>query len=281
MEDKNPEYPGPDEEFISETAEQVLDSLLYDANIFVVGVGGCGCNAVEYITDQEMESVKTIAINTDERVLGSLNADKQMLIGKEVTDGKGANGDPSVGRRAAEQSEGQILKAIDDADMIVLVAGVGGGTGGGASKVIADIARRNGKMVVTYAVMPFTVEKTRYEVAENTLENISQRSHATTVFENDETLVRSDEKASDGFGMADRMLHRLVKKLKMSYIREFFEEIGLDAVGLSESVADFEEEEKEKKPQDLPVLEALKYVSESDEEKKEPKLDNTLESYTP
>lgn len=283
MEDKNPEYPGPDEEFISETAEQVLDSILYDSNLYVVGVGGCGCNSVEYITGQEMDSVKTIAINTDERVLDDLEADKQMLIGKELTDGKGANGDIDVGRRAAEQSEEQILRAIDDADIVVLAAGVGGGTGGGASQVIADLARRNGKMVVTYAVMPFTAEKTRYNVAEDVLGDISQQSHATTVFENDETLVRSDEKPEDAFGIADRMLHRLVKKLRMSYVREFFEEIGLDAMGLSETVTEFDEEQEKERPQEEPaVLEALKYVSEEEgEEQEEPMLDNTLESYTP
>ena len=155
MEEKSPEYPKSEEKFVSETAEEILDSLLYKSNLYVVGVGGCGCNTIEYIAEKDIDSVKTVAINTDEKVLGELDADRQMLIGKELTDGNGAKGDPTIGKRAAEQSEEQILKTIDDADLVVVVAGMGGGTGSGASEVIADLARRNGKMVVTYAVMPF------------------------------------------------------------------------------------------------------------------------------
>jgi len=278
MEEKSPEYPKSEEKFVSETAEEILDSLLYKSNLYVVGVGGCGCNTIEYIAEKDMDSVKTVAINTDEKVLGESDADRQMLIGKELTDGNGAKGDPTIGKRAAEKSEGQILKTIDEADLVVVVAGMGGGTGSGASEVIADLARRNGKMVVTYAVMPFSAEKKRYEKAESALERVSDMSNATTIFENDNTLVHSDESPKDAFEMADKMLYRLVEKLKMDYIQEFFDEIGLDAMGLSESVSDVEQEcEKQvKKP---PVLEAIKYVDENNDE--DQSLDGKLESYAP
>lgn len=278
MEEKSPEYPTSEEEFVSETAEEILDSLLYESNLYVVGVGGCGCNTVEYITEKDVDSVKTVAINTDERVLGDLEADRQMLIGKDVTDGNGAEGDPSLGKRAAEQSEGQILKTIEDADMVVIVAGMGGGTGSGASEVIADLAKRNGKMVVTYAVMPFSMEKERYEKAQSSLENVSELSNATTVFENDEALVHGDETPKEAFEMADRMLYRLVEKLKMDYIQEFFDEIGLDAMNLSENVSETEVEKESEQP---PVLEALQYVGENKEKEESPSLDNKLESFTP
>ncbi|MFW6048379.1 MAG: hypothetical protein ACOC87_03705 [Candidatus Natronoplasma sp.] len=276
MEEKSPEYPESEEKFVSDTAEEILDSLLYRSNLYVVGVGGCGCNTVEYIAEKDVDSVKTVAINTDERVLGELDADRQMLIGKELTDGNGAKGDPSIGKRAAEQSEGQILKTIDDADMVVIVAGMGGGTGSGASEVIADLARRNGKMVVTYAVMPFSAETERYEKAETALESVSEQSNATTVFENDKTLVHADESPKEAFKMANKMLYRLVEKLKMDYIQEFFDEIGLDAMGLSQSVSDAEREKEIEQP---PVLEAIKYVNDNNEE--EQTLDGKLENYTP
>jgi len=276
MEEKSPEYPESEEKFVSDTAEEILDSLLYRSNLYVVGVGGCGCNTVEYIADKDIDSVKTVAINTDERVLGELDADRQMLIGKELTDGNGAKGDPSIGKRAAEQSEGQILKTIEDADMVVIVAGMGGGTGSGASEVIADLARRNGKMVVTYAVMPFSAETERYKKAETALESVSELSNATTVFENDKTLVHSDERPKEAFKMANKMLYRLVEKLKMDYIQEFFDEIGLDAMGLSQSVSDAEQEKEIEQP---PVLEAIKYVNENKED--EQTLDGKLENYTP
>ncbi len=280
MEEKSPEYPESEEKFVSDTAEEILDSLLYKSNLYVVGVGGCGCNTVEYIAEKDIDDVKTVAINTDERVLGELKSDRQMLIGKELTDGDGAEGDPSIGKRAAEQSEEQILKTINDADIVIVVAGMGGGTGSGASEVIADLARRNGKMVVTYAVMPFSVETERYEKAESSLENISELSNATTVFENDKTLVHADDSPKDAFKMADKMLYRLVEKLKMDYIQEFFEEIGLDAMGLSQSVSDAKQEsEKERQIEQPPVLEAIKYVDENKE--KEQQFDGKLENYTP
>lgn len=278
MEEKSPEYPTSEEEFVSETAEEILDSLLYKSNLYVIGVGGCGCNTIEYITEKDVDSVKTVAINTDERVLGDLEADRQMLIGKDVTDGNGAEGDPTLGKRAAEQSEGQILKTIDGADMVVIVAGMGGGTGSGASEVIADLAKRNGKMVVTYAVMPFSMEKKRYEKAQSSLESVSELSNATTVFENDEALVHGDESPKEAFKMADRMLYRLVEKLKMDYIQEFFDEIGLDAMNLSEDVSETEVENEEEQP---PVLEALQYVGENKDDHEEPPLGNKLESFTP
>ena len=103
-------------------------------------------------------------------------------------------------------------------------------------------------------------------------------SNATTIFENDNTLVHGDESPKDAFKMADKMLYRLVEKLKMDYIQEFFDEIGLDAMGLSESVSDVEQE-SEKQVEQPPVLEAIKYVDENNDE--DQSLDGKLESYAP
>lgn len=289
MEEKSPEYPSPESEFLDETAGEIVDALLYEPNLHVVGVGGCGCNTIENITEQGLNNVKTIAVNTDERVLDDLKADRQMLIGKDLTDGKGANGDPKVGKRAAQRSEEQILSTIEESDMVVIVAGLGGGTGGGASKVIADLARRNGKMVFTYAVMPFSAEgETRQQRAENILTHLSKLSHATTVFDNDQTLADGERSVKDAFAMADKLLSRVVRNLKMDYITEFFEEIGLDAMNLTETISDVEYEEEEKKEKEPAVLEALRYVEKNKEEKpekpsdedlEEPRLDEFLDNY--
>ncbi len=290
MDGKSPEYPPQEEEFVNKTAEDLVNTLLYEPDLHVIGVGGCGCNTVEHISERDMDNVKTIGINTDDTVLDDLNVDRQMLIGKELTDGNGARGDPSIGKRAAEQSEEHILETIDEADMVVIVAGVGGGTGGGASRVIADIARRNDKMVFTYAVMPFSSETERYSRAETIVEDMSDLSDATTVFENDKTLTNGEQSLQDAFALADKMLYRVVKKLKMNYITEFFDEIGLDAMGLSKTISP-SEEEGEKESQEVPVLEALKYVEENGDRKpekpeddnreniEEPKLDDFLENY--
>lgn len=285
MSNKSPENPKPEENSMEGTVQELINGLLHESKVFVVGVGGCGCNTVQYINEKNMNDVKTIGINTDNSVLGNLNVDRKMLIGKELTDGNGANGDAKIGKRAAQMNEEQILKTIDKADFVVLVAGLGGGTGSGATPVIADLAKRNNKMVVTYAVMPFSAEATRYEKASDHLDNLTEISHATTVFENDHTLLHDKKTLTEGFELTGKMLYKVVERLKMECITEFFHEIGLDAVGISENLSSFEnqiterevESEETEKP---PVIEALNVIEDtSKDETSEPTLDSFLETH--
>ncbi len=270
------------EENLEGTAQDILCELLYNINTYVVGVGGCGCNTVEYISKQGMNNVKTIGINTDKKVLESLDVDRQMLIGKDLVNGAGTGGDPNLGERAAKVNEAQILKALDGAHMVIVVAGLGGGTGSGASKVVADLARRNGKLVVSYMIMPFSVEGARYSAAKKHLEEISLLSNTTTVFENDKALIVAGKKPmSEAFEVASRMLHNVVKRLKMDYIAEFFHEFGLDETNMSETLYEDEIEENfQEAPivEEPPVIEALKYV-EDDNKPYEINLDSFLENY--
>ncbi|MFO7792780.1 MAG: hypothetical protein R6W73_07370 [Candidatus Saliniplasma sp.] len=284
MSNKSPENPKLEENSMEGTVQELINGLLHESKVFVVGVGGCGCNTVQYINEKNMNDVKTIGINTDNSVLGNLNVDRQMLIGKELTDGNGANGDAKIGKRAAQMNEEQILKAIDKADFVVLVAGLGGGTGSGATPVIADLAKRNDKMVITYAVMPFSSEANRYEKASDHLDYLTEISHATTVFENDHTLLHDKKTLTEGFELTGKMLYKVVKRLKMECINEFFHEIGLDAIGISENLSSFEnqiterevESESTEKP---PVIEALSVIEGTKEETSEPTLDSFLETH--
>ncbi len=284
MDENSPdENPQPDEIFMEGTAQALIDGLLDKNTVHAVGVGGCGCNTIEYLKETDLENIKTIGINTDESILEDRNIDRQMLIGKEITNGKGANGNPDIGKRAAELNEKQILKAIDDADFVVVVAGLGGGTGSGASQVIADLARRNGKMVVTYAVMPFSAEKERFERAQSHLDQLSDMSQATTVFENDETLLHENKSPKDGFELTGKMLYEVVKCLKMEYINEFFHEIGIDLSGMSENFSSLMnqtgESEVEREAEEPPVLEAMKYVEDNDSFEEESEMDSFLKPY--
>jgi len=284
MNKKSPESPKSEEKSMEGTVQELINGLLKENEVFVVGVGGCGCNTVQYINETEMNDVKTIGINTDDSVLNDLDVDRRMLIGKELTGGQGANGNPDIGKRAAQTNEEQILKSIQDADFVVLVAGLGGGTGSGAAPVIADLAKRNDKMVITYAVMPFSAESRRYEKAQDHLDYLTELSHATTVFENDNTLLHDDKTPAQGFELTGKMLYKVVKRLKMECINEFFHEIGLDAVGISENLSSLEnqiterevESEKTEKP---PVLEALNVIEGSQEETSDPTLDSFLETH--
>ncbi|MFO7992183.1 MAG: hypothetical protein R6U61_07835 [Thermoplasmata archaeon] len=292
--ENSPQTPKEETRFMEGTAQDMLENML-EYNMVVIGVGGCGCNTVEYITRQEMKDVKTIGINTDKSIMGERDLDVQMLIGNEITDGNGANGDPVIGKRAAELNEEQIIKSIDGADVVVVVPGLGGGTGTGASKVVADLARRNSKLVVTYAIMPFSFEKERYERAQKHIEDISKYSGATIVFENDKAMnIAGGRSPAKAFETTNKMLHNLVKRLKMEYVKEFFHEIGLGVIEefedesqklfpLEEGIKEEKIEEEicvEKQSEEPPVIEALKYAGESVEEDSSiMSLDSFLTSY--
>ncbi len=278
MEESSPESPPISEGLFEDgKLEELVESLLHENTVYAIGVGGCGCNTVQHLHNRDMKNVKTIGINTDKEVLDSIDVDRGMLIGEEITDGEGAKGDPNLGKRSAEMYEEPILNTIEEADLVVIVAGMGGGTGSGASYVIADLARRNDKMVVSYAVMPFSSEG-RQEKAQEALDELAKVSHTTTIFENDRLLnMSTDRSLSESFELTGKMLCEVVEKLKMEFITEFLSEIDMDTLGIEENISHLVEEEGEEKIEEPPVLKALKYLEE--DEPRNPTLDSFLENY--
>ncbi|MEM2114691.1 MAG: hypothetical protein QXS12_04485, partial [Candidatus Caldarchaeum sp.] len=119
-----------------------------EIRIKLIGVGGAGCNTVNRLNSLGLTGVYTIAANTDLQHLDMVRADKKILLGKSVTRLRGAGGDPVRGRKAAEESEEEIRRALEGADIVFLAAGLGGGTGTGAAPVVARIAREEGATVV-------------------------------------------------------------------------------------------------------------------------------------
>ena len=117
-------------------------------NIKVIGVGGAGNNVVNRMVKAGTQGVEFIAINTDKQALAVSNADQKLQIGEKMTRGQGAGSDPEVGKRSAEESRNNIAKAIEDADMAFITAGMGGGTGTGAAPIVAEIARDAGLLTV-------------------------------------------------------------------------------------------------------------------------------------
>ena len=112
------------------------------AQIKVIGVGGAGGNAVNRMIDEGLGGVEFIAINTDLQVLGMTSAEKRIQIGEKLTRGLGAGGNPEIGKKAAEESQEILYEALRGADMAFITAGMGGGTGTGASPLVAQISRR-------------------------------------------------------------------------------------------------------------------------------------------
>jgi len=130
-------------------------------NLKVFGIGGAGGNAVDYMSSQEMAGIDFMAINTDTRALGGLQLARRMTLGQKLTRGLGTGGDPEMGRAAAQEDVEAIRGWCSGADVICVVAGLGGGTGTGAGPVIAALARETGALVLALVTLPFEFEGTR------------------------------------------------------------------------------------------------------------------------
>jgi len=135
------------------------------ARIKVIGIGGAGCNALNKMIASDIAGVEYIAVNTDVQALSTCMARERLQIGRNVTFGLGAGGDPELGRKAAEEDEDAIIEVLEDAEIVFLTAGLGGGTGTGATPVIARIARDRGILTIAVVTKPFLFEgsvKQRY-----------------------------------------------------------------------------------------------------------------------
>jgi len=181
------------------------------ARIKVVGVGGGGCNAVERMIEEGIRGVEFIAVNTDAQALAMSKATTRVRIGDQLTRGLGSGGDPEVGCKAAEESAEDIYSVLKGADMIFVTAGIGGGTGTGASPIIAQIAREIGALTIGVVTRPFTFEGARrIKAAELGISNLKDKADTLIVIPNDRLLQIVDKRASlqDAFGVADDVLRQ-------------------------------------------------------------------------
>ena len=134
---------------------ELMDVDTQDAIIKVIGVGGCGGNAVDHMINSGLTGVEFIAINTDAQALKRNQAKIQLQLGNGVTKGLGAGANPDVGREAALEDRERIAEMIDGADMLFITAGMGGGTGTGAAPVVAEVAKELGILTVAVVTKPF------------------------------------------------------------------------------------------------------------------------------
>lgn len=182
--------------------------------IKVVGVGGAGNNALNHIVRGGVSGVEFIAANTDMAHLELSEASTRIILGKELTKGLGAGADPEIGFKSAQESRDEIAAALEGADMVFLAAGMGGGTGTGASPVIASVAKESGALVVAVVTLPFSFEgKRRSTQAAGGVEQLEDKVDALIVIPNDKLLDITDKKTSvnDAFRLADSVLHQAVQ----------------------------------------------------------------------
>lgn len=180
------------------------------AKIRVVGIGGGGGNAIgSMIAQGSIQGVDFVSINTDAQALLLNKADTKIQIGENTSKGLGSGGDPELGRLAAEESEEKIKHMLEGSDMVFLTAGMGGGTGTGATPVIARIAKETGALTVVVVTKPFLFEGTRRMVqAEEGIENLKDKADTLIVIPNQRILDVVDRKLSllDAFKVADSVL---------------------------------------------------------------------------
>ncbi len=184
------------------------------AKIKVVGVGGGGGAAVNRMVDTGIRGVDFIAVNTDVQALHYNKAGKKLHIGKTITRGLGAGMNPELGRQAAEESQNEIRDALKDADMVFVTCGMGGGTGSGASPVVAEIARDLGALTVAVVTKPFSFEGAqRRNIGERGLTDLADKVDTIITIPNDKLLQVIDKKTSllDAFRVVDEVLQQGVQ----------------------------------------------------------------------
>ncbi len=182
-----------------------------NALIRVIGVGGGGSNAVNRMIAEDIAGVDFIAINTDQQALMASQARQRVAIGERTTRGLGSGGKPEVGAKAAEESEEELHELLQGSDMVFVTACMGGGTGTGASPLVAKVAREAGALTIGVVTKPFTFEGSqRMRAAETGIEQLKEHVDTLIVIPNDRLLETADRRLSlmDSFKLADDVLRQ-------------------------------------------------------------------------
>jgi cell division protein FtsZ len=199
--------------------------------IKIVSVGGAGLNALDRIVLDGLERADVVAINTDVHSLTSSVATRKVQLGRSVSRGLGAGGDPDVGYQAALESANEIREALTDSRVIFICAGLGGGTGSGAAPYIAQAAREAGTLVIAFVTLPFEFEgKRRNAQAREALVRLSEFAHAVVCFENDRMgdLTPPQAGIHQAFAMADMTISQSVRSIVNLIQRPGLIRIGFD-----------------------------------------------------
>lgn len=200
---------------VTNSIDKELESLLqkHAARVKVVGCGGGGGNSVSRMKEIGIKGCEIMAVNTDAQDLLYCDVDTKILIGRELTHGLGAGSNPKIGEQAAKESEQEIKKKLSESDLVFITCGLGGGTGTGASPVVAEIAKKAGALTIGVVTLPFTVEgQKRIENAQYGLEKLASIVDTLIVIPNDKLLeIAPDLPIHAAFKVADEILTNSVK----------------------------------------------------------------------
>ncbi len=251
------------------------DEAVSGVKIAVMGIGGGGTNALNYMINKGISGVLTVAVNTDVQHLNQSPAQQKIQIGREVSRGFGAGANPEKGKQAAEESEAEIKQVIADSDIVIISAGMGGGTGTGASPVIARIAKEMDKLTIAVVTLPFSFEgKPKMRKALKGIHELKGNVDSLIMISND-ALLRGGKKTlsiKDMFALADEVLYKTVKaivdiimkpglvNLDLEDIRTVLTNSGMAIIGEGVGEGDNRAEEAVKKAIRNPIIEGVKSI---------------------
>ncbi len=200
-------------ELIDSALESNEDEGFFKAKIAVCGVGGGGSNTIQRISRQGIHGASLIAINTDANHINSLDSQiRRVLIGGPLTRGLGAGGFPDIGEKAAQYSRSDLESALSNYNLVFVAAGMGGGTGTGAAPVAAEVAKRNGAIVIGIVTFPFRLERVRLQVAQKGLEEMRKNVDTLIVIDNQRLVELYPNLALEqAFRVADEVTSRAVR----------------------------------------------------------------------
>ena len=250
------------------TQELNSDNLVVgQANIKVIGVGGGGSNMVNWLYNKGVQGAEIIATNTDKQHLDIVSADKKILIGKDSTRGLGCGGYPEKGRESAKESLQALKDVIKNTDMVFVCAGMGGGTGTGATPLIAQLAKESGAIVIGTVTMPFEIERARIDKAEFGLQQLRQVSDTVIVIDNNRLVnIAGNLPIKQAFAVANELISTMIKgiveiiaipslvNLDYADVKAIMSDGGVSVIGIGESDTQNKVEEAVRRALNNPLL---------------------------
>jgi cell division protein FtsZ len=235
--------------------------------IMALGIGGAGNNTVSRLIESGRVSAECVAINTDMQHLNAIHAEQKILIGEKLTRGLGSGGDPEIGRQAIEESAEQVEKILEGVDIAFVTAGMGGGTGTGASPVVARIAREKGAIVMGVVTMPFKIEKGRIAPAIKGLSEMRRECDTVVVIDNNKLMRLVPQlPINEAFKVGDKVLANMIGgitetisspsliNLDFADFRTIVKKGGVAVAGVGESDAPDRAEEAVRRALSMPLL---------------------------
>ena len=237
------------------------------ANIKVIGCGGCGGNMTTWLFNKGINGATIYSINTDALHLSVTKADEKILIGKELTRGLGAGGNPGKGREAAKEAIVDLKKAVSGADMVFILAGMGGGTGTGSAAVVGQLAKETGAVVIGVVTMPFESEKARIDKAEFGLQELREVTDTCIVLDNGRLVdIAGQLPIEQAFAVANELVSTMIKgivetitlpsliNLDYADVSAIMKNGGVAVIGIGESDAQDKVSESVKQALTHPLL---------------------------